>query len=343
MGKKSISTETRWQIIGLYKSGTLSNIKIGEITNVSEKCVRTTIKNYENFGTANETPRSGRPEKFSDQDKRSIIMMSRKNPTLSLRNLATEFNNIQNNHSVSKDTIRRILHRRGIDSYVAQRKPLLRVTDRMKRKKWCKERLKWGVDEWSRVIFSDESNFQVFNRKSKVFVKRLKSEKYDSRMCVPRIQAGGGSVGIWGCISHKGTGCISTYEGTMNQYNYKETLEKYLKPSISKFYGRSRNFFFQQDGAPCHTANSMKDYFENKHIRLLPWCARSPDLSPIENIWSWMDRKMLDVKITSKEHLKHVLTSTWQSIPKELCMKLVESMPRRVKMCFKANGGYFKY
>jgi len=78
MGKKSISTETRWQIIGLYKSGTLSNIKIGEITNVSEKCVRTTIKNYENFGTANETPRSGRPEKFSDQDKRSIIMMSRK-------------------------------------------------------------------------------------------------------------------------------------------------------------------------------------------------------------------------------------------------------------------------
>ena len=102
MGKKSISTETRWQIIGLYKSGTLSNIKIGEITNVSEKCVRTTIKNYENYGTANETPRSGRPEKFSDQDKRSIIMMSRKNPTLSLRNLATEFNSIQNNHSVSK-------------------------------------------------------------------------------------------------------------------------------------------------------------------------------------------------------------------------------------------------
>ena len=171
----------------------------------------------------------------------------------------------------------------------------------------------------------------------------MKSEKYDSRMCVPRIQAGGGSVGIWGCISHKGTGCISTYEGTMNQYNYKETLERCLKPSISKFYGRSRNFFFQQDGAPCHTANSMKDYFNNKHIRLLPWCARSPDLSPIENIWSWMDRKMLDIKITSKEHLKQVLTSTWQSIPKELCMKLVESMPRRVKMCYKANGGYFKY
>jgi hypothetical protein len=74
------------------------------------------------------------------------------------------------------------------------------------------------------------------------------------------------------------------YTGTINQYNYKETLERCLKPSISKLYGRSRNFLFQQDGASCHAANSMKDYFDKKHIRLLPWCARSPDLSPIENI-----------------------------------------------------------
>ena len=111
-----------------------------------------------------------------------------------------------------------------------------------------------------------------------------------------------------------------------------------MKPSISTFYGRSKNYYFQQDGASAHTAKSVQAYFEGKKIRVLPWCARSPDLNPIENIWAWMDRKTLDTKVTSVEHLKEVLAATWESIPRELCMKLVESMSKRVKMCYLAKG-----
>ena len=74
-----------------------------------------------------ETPKSGRPKKFSDQDERSIIIKSRQNPSLSLRNLAAEFKTIKNEHTVSRETVRRILHNRGIDSYVAQRKSLKKI------------------------------------------------------------------------------------------------------------------------------------------------------------------------------------------------------------------------
>ena len=52
---------------------------------------------------------------------------------------------------------------------------------------------------------------------------------------------------------------------------------------------------------------------------------------------------MVDTKITSVHHLKEVLAATWDSIPLELCMKLIESMPKRVKMCYLAKGGYFRY
>ena len=52
---------------------------------------------------------------------------------------------------------------------------------------------------------------------------------------------------------------------------------------------------------------------------------------------------MVDTKITSVRHLKEVLAATWDSIPLELCMKLIESMPKRVKMCYLAKGGYFRY
>ena len=114
-----------------------------------------------------------------------------------------------------------------------------------------------------------------------------------------------------------------------------------MKPSISNFYGRSKSYYFQQDGASAHTAKSVQAYFEGKKIRV--WCARSPELNPIKTIWAWMDRKMLDTKVTSVEQLKEVLAATWESIPRELCMKLIKSMPKRVKMFYLTKGDYFRY
>lgn len=216
------------------------------------------------------------------------------------------------------------------------------VRDRLKRYKWCKERLGWTVSDWSKVIFSDESNFEVLNRKSRVFVKRFKHEKYHSRFCLPRLQNGGGSVGIWGCISHKGVGQCSIYTGRINQFVYKETLENKLLPTARQFFRRGHGWIFQQDNASAHTALSVKEWFERQRITVLPWCARSPDLNPIENLWSYIDHRLLNYKVTSIEHLKQVLNDEWLKVPIEMVKKMTESMPKRVAACVRAKGGHFK-
>lgn len=112
--------------------------------------------------------------------------------------------------------------------------------------------------------------------------------------------------------------------------------------SADLFWG-NRNYIFMQDGAPAHTAHSVKDYFAKNEIRVLDWCARLPDLNPIEHIWAWMDRQLERIRITSIEHLKESLDEIWLTVPLELCMKLIESMPKRVIACIKAKGGHFKY
>ncbi|GFV86616.1 hypothetical protein TNCV_4184701 [Trichonephila clavipes] len=43
---------------------------------------------------------------------------------------------------------------------------------------------------------------------------------------------------------------------------------------------------FQQDNARPHVARIVQRFFVNHQIELLPWPARSLDLSPIENMWS---------------------------------------------------------
>ena len=38
-----------------------------------------------------------------------------------------------------------------------------------------------------------------------------------------------------------------------------------------------------------------------------------------------------------------VVEVEWEKIPKEECVKLIQSMPRRVSAALKAKGGYTKY
>ena len=72
------------------------------------------------------------------------------------------------------------------------------------------------------------------------------TKKNNSRFIVPRLQGGGGSVGIWGCITYHGPGLSLLYNGRMNQYNYIETLENTLIPTRDIFFSGDDQWVFQQ-------------------------------------------------------------------------------------------------
>ena len=79
---------------------------------------------------------------------------------------------------------------------------------------------------------SKKINFEVMNRKSKVLVKRFKSENYSNCFVVSRLQGDSGSICIWGCFNFNGVGVCSIYTGRINQHTYMETRE--LPGSISR-------------------------------------------------------------------------------------------------------------
>ena len=81
--------------------------------------------------------------------------------------------------------------------------------------------------------------------------------------------------------------------------------------------------------------------FAERDIEVLPWRARSQDLNPIENIWSWIDTRLLKSQLTSVKDIKTARKALWLENPKEMCMRLIESMPKRVRACFKAKGVNF--
>ncbi len=89
---------------------------------------------------------------------------------------------------------------------------------------------------------------------------------------------------VWGCISAYGMGSLHVLESTMNAERYIKVLEQHMLPS--------RWCAFQQDNAKPHTAAITTAWLHSRRVQVLNWAACSPDLSPIENSWCIIKRKI---------------------------------------------------
>ena len=126
----------------------------------------------------------------------------------------------------------------------------------------------------------------------------------------------------------------------MNGELYCDVLQNEVKQYLAKTSAQGK-MVFQQDLAPWHTSNIVKEKIVNLKLRVLDWAPKSPDLNPIETLWSILDKRLATKPIYSKATLIDRLQEEWNNIDKDLCIKLVESMLERIHKCLKTKGGHF--
>jgi hypothetical protein len=66
---------------------------------------------------------------------------------------------VRTKKSISKNTIKRRINEAGIFGYVAASKPYVNEKQRKNRLEWALEHQNWTIEQWSNVLFSDESPF----------------------------------------------------------------------------------------------------------------------------------------------------------------------------------------
>ncbi|GFV38483.1 transposable element Tcb2 transposase [Trichonephila clavipes] len=96
---------------------------------------------------------------------------------------------------------------------------------------------------------------------------------------------------------------------------------------------------FQQDNARPHTARVAQDL--KRHFQILPWPARSPDLSPVEHVWDQLKRQM--PSFHSVHDLELTVQYLWAHLPQDNIRCLINSMPDRVAACIADGGGLTRY
>lgn len=323
-------------IIELHSSGS-SLRQIAMQMDRDHKSIASVVTKWKQNHSLNRKQGSGRPRKTSSHTDRLIrrtVLTARFCSSSDLVAIPALAN-------LSKKTIRRRITESGeFVSYWAAKKPFISEVNRKKRLAWCKARVNWTEEQWSTFLWTDESPFVLrFNAKRRVW--RRHNERYSSNCIISTVKHDI-KINVWGCFSAHGVGSICTVDGTLEQYQYMDILEREMLPSVKNLFDDG-SWTFQQDNDPKHTAINTRNWFVEHEVPLTEWPAQSPDLNPIENLWSILDQRCAKRKPNNAAHLFQILEEEWYNLPVELLTRLVHSMPRRCQAVIDAEGGMTKY
>ena len=101
----------------------------------------------------------------------------------------------------------------------------------------------------------------------------------------------------------------------------------------------------QLDNDPSHNKSAEKAVAtHNKKwgstITLMQdWPPNSPDLSPIENLWGYVQGKVNARGCKTFAQYQDAVLSELKAVPKQMLRNLCDSMPTRLADCLKAKGG----
>ena len=246
---------------------------------------------------------------------------------------------------VSTQTIRRALRKAGLKAAVKQKMPFLSKAHRRRRLEFALEHQHWTLDDWSRVVWSDETKINRLGSDGRSWVWKNPGSGLRDQYVSGTVKFGGGSLMVWGCMTPQGVGYMCKIDGRMDAELYTSILQDDFLKTV-EFYGLDRaDLIFQQDNDPKHTSKTASKWFKENNINVLKWPAQSPDLNPIEHLWQHLKWQLnaYEVPPAGIHELWDRVQVEWEAIPTEVCRNLIESMPRRVEAVIKAKGGQTKY
>ena len=286
----------------------------------------------------------GRPKILDDRYERNIL----RKITTGAADTAVDVSrkiSVDLGKSVSAATVRRALKKHGLKSAVKVKKPLLRPQHIRERLEFSQKHREWTVEDWKRVIWSDETKINRFGSDGRKWCWKGPSETLKSRLVQKTVKYGGGSIMVWGCLTSKGPGYLTKIDNGLDADLYCSILSSELMDTISWYKLDKSKIIFQHDRDPKHTAKKTKKWLEESGLTVLDWPAQSPDLNPIEHMWNALKRKLAGYERmpTGVLELWERVQKEWEQFDEEYCMRLIGSMPDRIAAVLKARGGYTTY
>jgi len=290
----------------------------------------------------NDEPRSGRRRKVSKRTEARVIRSLKTHAFSTTKQVKYEVNLSRNEkEQISDITIRRLALGHGLHCRRPAAKINLTPIQMARRLEFAQTYKDKDMRYWNHVIFSDESKVELYPQDRRQKLWRPCHKRFDGRFMNRRPKVKSPSLMFWGCINYHGQGDLVAIDGTLTGANYARILRINVIHTITKLNIRSP--VFQEDNAPPHTSKLAGQTKEDLSLKTLNWPSYSPDINPIEGIWSYWKERIRRRSPQSLTHLKKVSFDEWKLIPPSIIKSFICNMPKRLEAVISSDGGHTKY
>lgn len=337
--RRELSLEMRYFIAGMFVGGSKSAAQISRELHIPVSTIKDTIAAFRTGGLPKPVVRPGRPRKMTERTTRLVVRHLLKYRRSTAQELANSVSHISPFH---RDTVTKAIVRLDFASRIAAKKPYLKPVHKANRLAFARKYEKWTVEDWKKVIWTDESSFEIGKNSRQIRVWRRTFERYHIDCLASTFKSGRTSIMVWGAFCGDMEKCklilIPKDKRTAADY-----VEYVYENALSAYYLHADNapsLILMEDGAPTHRSNLPKTWREAYGIDRLVWPAQSPDLNPIENVWrlmkAWISLKPIPA---NENEMWKLVEAAWEHVSRDFLDRLVQSMPMRMSAVIAAGGG----
>jgi transposase len=295
--------------------------------------------------------RSGRPRKLDSEDKEKLLTTIDDNPRVTYDDLLATVD-----HKVKRHSIWRLLAEEGRRKWLVLDRPALTPWHAQKRLEWAQTYAGYTPLEFARVFWSDECTVERGIGERREYTFNRPKDQIPERD-VRGLPTKGKQIKqmFWAAFSGstRRTGLIPLFgnpesaRGGVDRFVIRDLYMRVLPTLLA-----NQDAIFQHDNASTHTAYVVREALDELGIEVMEWPARSPDLSPIENLWALLKDKLYklhpELKAMPNNDATHAYMidcaqESWSVLDLDVMRHLSETMPHRVQAIIEAEGWYTSY
>lgn len=225
---------------------------------------------------------------------------------------------------------------KGIQKKKKRSVPKLKGDDRINRESFG---IAYTGFDFSRVVFTDECSIWL-NETEICWQQKGEREPLECQSHPKKVH-------IWAAISVVGKVSFFVFTKNLNSKGYVEILKNRLLPYLphlaAKLGHKPQDIVLQQDNSSVHNSSHVTNFLTSISLKSVDWPSRSPDLSPIENVWHLLKHAVRVRQPSTQRELKKIAEEEWNRLEDATISSLFQSIKTRIKLIVKNSGSPLNY